>query len=94
MTGVSRTTIMDWVKQVGKLLPDSYNSETIPEVGELDELETFVGKKKNKICIWTAVDHFRDGILGWVIGGLARRALLFKMCQNVRKFPTASNSLP
>ncbi len=59
---------MDWVKQVGKLLPDSYNSETIPEVGELDELETFVGKKKNKIWLWTAVDHFRDGILGWVIG--------------------------
>ncbi|CCH94816.1 hypothetical protein MICCA_500008 [Microcystis aeruginosa PCC 9432] len=55
---------MDWVKQVGKLLPDSYNSETIPEVGELDEfeLETFVGKKKNKIWLWTAVDHFRDGI--------------------------------
>jgi hypothetical protein len=47
---------MDWVKQVGKLLPDSYNSETIPEVGELDELETFVGKKKNKIWLWTAVD--------------------------------------
>jgi len=56
VTGVSRTTIMDWVKQVGKLLPDSYNSETIPEVGELDELETFVGKKKNKIWLWTAAD--------------------------------------
>jgi len=39
---------MDWVKQVGKLLPDSYNPETIPEVGELDELETFVGKKRTK----------------------------------------------
>ena len=62
VTGVSRTTIMDWVKQVGKLLPDSYNPETIPEVGELDELEIFVGQKKNKIWLWTAVDHFRDGI--------------------------------
>jgi len=48
VTGVSRTNIMDWVKQVRKLLPDSYNSETIPEVGELDELETFVGKKKEQ----------------------------------------------
>jgi len=67
VTGVSRTTIMDWVKQVGKRLPDAYSPETIPEVGELDELETFVGKKKNKIWIWTAVDHFRAGILGWVI---------------------------
>jgi insertion element IS1 protein InsB len=24
--------------------------------------------KKNKIWIWTAVDHFKKGILGWVIG--------------------------
>ncbi len=156
VTGVSRTTIMDWVKQVGKLLPDSYNPETIPEVGELDELETFVGQKKNKIWLGTAVDHFRDGILGWVIGDYSAEtfqrlwqaisfwqcyfwvsdgnpvypifipngdqivsktyrtrvegentrlshynrpssssdSLLFKMCQNVRKFPTASNSLP
>jgi len=68
VTGVSRTTIMDWVKQVGKLLPDAYEPETIPNVGELDELETFVGKKKNKIWIWTAVDHFRAVILGWVVG--------------------------
>jgi insertion element IS1 protein InsB len=90
---------MNWVKQVGQQLPDAYNPETIPEVGELDELETFVGNiavsvlvrdnkmpeiltqqgfrcshsseyryKKNKIWIWTAVDHFREGILGWVIG--------------------------
>ena len=48
MTGVSRITIMDWVKQVGKLPPDSHNSETIPEVGELDELETFIAKKRTK----------------------------------------------
>ena len=38
-----------------------------PQIGELDELETFVGKK-NKIWIWNAVDHFNRGILEWVIG--------------------------
>jgi len=37
---------MNWVKQVGKLLPDYYDPQTIPDVGELDELETFVGSKK------------------------------------------------
>jgi hypothetical protein len=37
------TTIINWVKKVGKLLPDYYDPETIPDVGELDELETFVG---------------------------------------------------
>jgi len=35
----------------------------------LDEWGTFVGSKKNKVSLWTAVDHLRTGILGWVIVG-------------------------
>ena len=46
VTGVHHTTIINWVKQVGSMLPDAYNPDKIPQVGELDELETFVGKKK------------------------------------------------
>jgi hypothetical protein len=46
--GVHHTTVITWVKQVGELLPDAYTPEMIPEVGELDELETFVGSKKTK----------------------------------------------
>lgn len=46
--GVHHTTIINWVKQVGALLPTAYDPEIIPEVGELDELETFVGLKKTK----------------------------------------------
>jgi transposase-like protein len=46
VSGVHNTTIMDWVKKVGEILPDYYNPEQIPQVGELDELETFVGSKK------------------------------------------------
>lgn len=46
VSGVHNTTIMDWVKKVGEILPDYYNPAQIPEVGELDELETFVGSKK------------------------------------------------
>jgi len=46
--GVHHTTIIHWVKQVGGHLPDAYDPQTIPEVGELDELETFVGAKKTK----------------------------------------------
>ena len=38
---------MNWVRAVGKLLPNAYDPETIPQVGELDELETFVGRKKS-----------------------------------------------
>ena len=66
--GVHHTTVINWVKAVGQILPEAYGPETIPQVGELDELETFVGSKKNKIWLWTAVDHFKSGILGWEIG--------------------------
>ncbi len=44
---VHHTTVIYWVKQVGENL-DAYAPEMIPEVGELDELETFVGSKKTK----------------------------------------------
>jgi len=44
--GVHHTSIINWVKQVGELLHDAYEPDTIPLVGELDELEKFVGQKK------------------------------------------------
>ena len=68
VTGVHHTTVIYWVKQVGQNLPDAYDPETVPQVGELDELETFVGSKKNKIWLWTAVNHFLPGILAWALG--------------------------
>lgn len=40
--GFYHTTVIHWVKQVGAHLPDADAPETTPEVGELDELETFV----------------------------------------------------
>lgn len=46
--GVHHTTIINWVKQVGEKLPDAAPIDGIPSVGELDELETFVGSKKTK----------------------------------------------
>ena len=46
--GVSHVAIMNWVRQVGELLPNTYEPETVPQVGELDELETFVGCKKTR----------------------------------------------
>jgi len=46
--GVHHTTVMNWVKLVGELLPDAYDPDQPPQVGELDELETFVASKKTK----------------------------------------------
>ena len=52
---------------MGQLLPDAYDPKVIPEVAELPELQTYV-KNTHKIRLWTAVDHFRSEILGWVSG--------------------------
>jgi transposase-like protein len=49
--GVHHTSIINWVKQVGELLPNAYEAETNPLVGELDELETFVGQKKQTLAL-------------------------------------------
>ena len=40
--------LITWVKEVGELLPNSYEPEIIPLLVELDELETFIGSKKTR----------------------------------------------
>ena len=49
VTDIHHTTVLNWVKQVGEHLPDTYDPDEIPEVGELDELQTFVGSKKQNL---------------------------------------------
>jgi hypothetical protein len=34
--GVDHTPLITWVRHVGELLPDAYDPQTTPEVGELD----------------------------------------------------------
>jgi IS1 family transposase len=63
---VHHTTIINWVKKAGKSLPNSPDYDEIPEITQVDELETFVGKKK--IWLWTAVNKHIPGILAWVLG--------------------------
>lgn len=48
LKGVYNTTVMAWVKEVGELHAIAYVREVTPQVGELDELETFVGRKKRQ----------------------------------------------
>jgi hypothetical protein len=49
-TGVNHNTVINWVKQAASNLPDAPEISPIPEVTQIDELETFVGKK-NKIWL-------------------------------------------
>jgi hypothetical protein len=45
-TNVSHDSVIKWVKEAAKQLPEHPPIETMPDVGELDELQTFVGSKK------------------------------------------------
>ena len=46
ITGINHNTIIRWVKKVAIELPLAPNPQEIPEITEIDELQTFVGKKK------------------------------------------------
>ena len=49
--GVHHTTLITWVRLVGKLLPDAYDPEVMPDVGELDELQTYVKKNTQNLAV-------------------------------------------
>ena len=49
--GVHHTTVITWLKHVAELLPEAYTPDNVPQVGELDELETFVGSKKQNLAV-------------------------------------------
>jgi hypothetical protein len=51
VTGVNHNTVINWVKQVGAALPKAPESSEIPKVTQVDELETFVGKKKQDLAV-------------------------------------------
>jgi len=50
-TGVNHNSIINWVKQAGSSLPDPSELSEIPEVAQVDELETFIGKKRQNMAL-------------------------------------------
>ena len=44
--GVNHNTVIRWVRKIAFALPDAPEASKIPEITEIDELQTFVGKKK------------------------------------------------
>ena len=71
-TGVNHNIIIQWVKKAVKPLADAPEYLEIPEITQVDELETFVAKK-NKIWLWTAVNKSCPGILAWVLGDFSAK---------------------
>lgn len=47
-TGVNHNTVIQWVKQVGEQLPNAFEDEFMPQLAQIDELQTFVGSKKTR----------------------------------------------
>ena len=45
---VHHTTVINWVKEVGNTLPATPEYDEIPEITQVDQLETFIGSKKTK----------------------------------------------
>jgi insertion element IS1 protein InsB len=48
LTGVCHNTVINWVKAARLSLSQQPDYDEIPEVAQIDELQTFVGNKKTK----------------------------------------------
>ena len=48
ITGVNHNTVIRWVRNSAIALPDAPEAQEIPEITAIDEMQTFVGKKKIK----------------------------------------------
>ena len=68
VTQISHTTILNWIREAGESLSDEPQDSEIPEITEIDELQTFVGNRKNQYWIWSVVNHKKKGIVLWAIG--------------------------
>ena len=68
VTDIDHAIIINWVKEKGKRLSDEPQGEELPEITEIDELQTFVGCKKNKFWVGSVVNHWNQGILLWTVG--------------------------
>ncbi len=68
ITKVNHNTVIRWVKETGKKLLNYKNDYLIPLVGQIDELQTFIGRTTNRIWIWTALNKDYSEILEYIIG--------------------------
>jgi len=68
VTGIHHTRIIHWITEAGCQIPEAPQFEEIPEIIDLDQLQTFLSNKRNKLWIWTAVNHKQPGVLAWTIG--------------------------
>lgn len=51
VTGVNHNTVIRWVRKSALGLPDAPEVEEMPEITEIDELQTYVGQKKQNLAM-------------------------------------------
>jgi hypothetical protein len=51
LTGVSHNTVINWVKDAGNSLSIESDCYEITEIAQIDELQTYVGKKKQNMAV-------------------------------------------
>ena len=51
VTGVNHNTVIRWVRKSAIALPDAPQVEAIPEITEIDELQTYIGQKKQNMAL-------------------------------------------
>lgn len=64
VTDISHNSVIHWVREFEAAV-DEENYD-IPETAQIDELQTFIGSKKN--WLWTVVNTKAAGILKFVVG--------------------------
>lgn len=87
ITDIHHTTIINWVRESGEELPLDIE-ENSPILAELDELQTYVGKRRNKVLVWTAVNHLALGILAIQIGDRSGKTFA-KLWKRIRSWNIA-----
>ena len=51
VTGVNHNTVIRWVKKSALALPNAPEVGEIPEITEIDELQTYIGQKKQNMVM-------------------------------------------
>ena len=57
VTEIHHTTTIGWVQQAADTLEDRDGATVTPQVGEVDELQTFVGSKKIRDLLYLEKMH-------------------------------------
>ncbi len=53
VTEIDHTTMINWVKESAQQLSDEPQDDEIPEITEIDEIQRFVGNKKQ--IVWNSL---------------------------------------